>query len=290
MNSGMAKYCLTITCALLLSQFSFGVGRPQAPRRPAAAGLPTALELALPGMERLAADVWVARVAPGLWVHTTTRTYPDGTVYPANGMLLETRRGSVLFDTGWTEAQTAALLGWARARKKPVLRAFVTHAHEDRIGGIRTLTQNHIPVYGLALTRETARGQGAPALPEAVAGLDSKARRDPEGFELFYPGPGHARDNIVVYFGRQRTLFGGCLVKSVTSPNLGNTADAVLDEWPKTIERVRRTYPAARVVVPGHGTVRGDPLARTLELLADRPAAKAARGERTPAVALRAAG
>lgn len=279
MNSGIAKYCLTISCALLLSQSSLGVGRRRAPWRQGEAGLPTALELALPEMERLARDVWVARVAPGLWVHTMTKIYPDGTVYPANGVLLETRGGSVLFDTGWSESQTAALLDWARARKRPVLRAFVTHAHEDRVGGIGALARNHIPVYGLALTREIARGQGASDLPEAVAGLDAKARRDPEGFELFYPGAGHARDNIVVYFRRQRVLFGGCLVKSVTSPNLGNTADASLDEWPMTIRRVRQTYPAARVVVPGHGTVRGDALGRTLELLADRPGAKATREE-----------
>lgn len=269
MNPRVAKYCLTFLCAASLAQSSLGGGQSRGTRPRGETGLPTALELAPPGMERVAADVWVARVAPGLWVHTTTRKYPDGTVYPANGMLLETRRGSVLFDTGWTGTQTAAILSWARRMKRPVLRAFVTHAHEDRMGGIAVLMKNRVPVYGLSLTREVARSQGAADLPEPVLDLDSKARRDPDGFELFYPGAGHARDNIVVFFRRQRVLFGGCLVKSVTAPDLGNTADAVLDEWPKAVERVRRAYPAAGAVVPGHGAVRGDALGHTLQLLSD---------------------
>ena len=31
--------------------------------------------------------------------------------------------------------------------------------------------------------------------------------------EVFYPGPGHAPDNVVVWVGRERLLFGGCLLK-----------------------------------------------------------------------------
>src|SRR5215813_6999233 len=105
-------------------------------------GLPTALELATAKMTRIAGDVWVAQVAPHLWVHTTTKTYPDGTIYPANGMLLETASGSILFDTGWSDAQTVTLLKWAKEElKKPVIRAIISHAHEDRLGGIAELNR-----------------------------------------------------------------------------------------------------------------------------------------------------
>jgi metallo-beta-lactamase class B len=236
-------------------------------------GEPTALELAMPRMTRVANDVWVGRVARGLWVHAFTHPLGDGTVFPANGMLLETRRGSIIVDPGWTDSQATALLDWARRIGKPVERAVVTHFHADRTGGIGALERARIPVLGLALTRELAAGAGSAALPSAVPGLESGKWRDPEGFELFYPGPGHSRDNIVVYFPRQRALFGGCFLKSVTATGLGNTADASVSEWPAAVERTRRAFPAARIVVPGHGTLRGDPLAHTSKLLRSASAA-----------------
>jgi metallo-beta-lactamase class B len=239
---------------------------------------PTSLELALPGMTRLAKDVWVSKVAPGLWIHTTTKVYPDGTIYPANGMVLETRRGSILVDTGWTESQTDTLLSWARHQLgKPLLRAVVTHAHEDRMGGIEALIREHVPVFGLALTHTLAQQQGFAHGPQAVPNLETKIWRDSDGFEVFYPGAGHARDNIVVYFRHQHVLFGGCLVKSITAHDLGNTADAILSEWPLTIERVRESFPGAKVVVPGHGTIQGGPLEHSLQLLKDHLRANSAK-------------
>jgi metallo-beta-lactamase class B len=231
-------------------------------------GFPTALELAQPKMRRLARDVWVGKVSSRLWVHTTTRQYPDGTIYPANGMLMETDNASVLFDTGWTDAQTAVLLLWAeRNLRKPVAKVIVSHAHEDRLGGIDELKRKQIPVYSLALTNKFARAQGVKNPPIPLPGLEADILRDKLGYDLFFPGAGHSRDNLVVYFRRERVLFGGCLVKSSSSPSLGNLDDAVLADWPITIARLKNTYPDARILVPGHGTLNGDSLARTLELL-----------------------
>jgi metallo-beta-lactamase class B len=69
-------------------------------------------------------------------------------------------------------------------------------------------------------------------------------------------------------------LFGGCLVKSEESSDLGFVGDADLAHWPVAIEAVRARYPDAAIVVPGHGapgTRRA--LERTLELLKARPKA-----------------
>jgi len=236
-------------------------------------GFPTALELAQPKMLRLSHDVWVGRVGSRLWVHTTTRRYPDGTIYPANGMLMETNSASVLFDTGWTNAQTKVLLSWAEhILRKPVAKVVVTHAHEDRLGGIDELKRKQIPVYSLALTSEFARAQGVKNAPMPLPGLEANILRDKWGYDLFFPGAGHSRDNLVVYFRRQHVLFGGCLVKSSSSPSLGNLDDAVLTDWPNTIAHLKNTYPDAQIVVPGHGTISGDSLARTLELLRKKSA------------------
>jgi metallo-beta-lactamase class B len=96
-------------------------------------------------------------------------------------------------------------------------------------------------------------------------------RRDPAGFELYYPGAGHAPDNLVVYFSGERVLFGGCLVKSDTATTVGNVADADVAEWPRSVARVAARYPKAIVVVPGHGAVSGfTALAVTEKLITDK--------------------
>ena len=96
-----------------------------------------------------------------------------------------------------------------------------------------------------------------------------------EVIEVFYPGPGHSVDNVVVYFKKRRILFGGCLVKPLSSRNLGNLADANVDEWPASIKRVQEKYPQCRIVIPGHGDY-GDIklLQHTIDLLVSSPPRK----------------
>jgi metallo-beta-lactamase class B len=89
-----------------------------------------------------------------------------------------------------------------------------------------------------------------------------------EHLELFYPGAGHTIDNSVVWIPERKILFGGCLVKSTSSTDLGNIADADLKEWPRSIHKVMDKFPATEVVIPGHGTSGGmELLQHTLDLL-----------------------
>lgn len=230
---------------------------------------------------RLSEDVQVSRIAPGLWVHTTWMPL-GGAPYPANGMLLETPAGSILIDTGWNDAQTERLMGWAaRDLGRPVRHAYVTHAHNDRMGGIAALRRAGVPVHGSALTAEIAARQGLPA-PEEVAGLVTGALRE-SGLELFYPGAGHTRDNVVAWFPEQRVLFGGCLVKADTATTVGNVADADVPNWPRAVAAVRERYPSTRLVVPGHGAVSGPAAFRaTEELIATKGPAAVERVRRNP--------
>jgi metallo-beta-lactamase class B len=61
----------------------------------------------------------------------------------------------------------------------------------------------------------------------------------------------------VAWIPEKKILFGGCMVKSMRANNLGNITDADLEEWPKTVKRVKEKYSKANVVVPGHGRVGG---------------------------------
>ena len=261
-----------LSTAILASLLFLGIGSShtsaQVPGKTSGDKLPTALEFAIEPMIAIGDSVWVAQIGQGLWVVSFTGVLDSGTVYPANGMLLETKTGSVVVDPGWSGVQAKSLLRWAREYLgKPVTTAVVTHSHADRTGGIEELAKAEVKVLALGRTRAAAEKAGLTHLPDAVPELETKAYRDPAGFELFFPGAGHTPDNIVVYFPMHRVVFGGCLVKSETSPDLGNLADAVMADYPGSIERVMRAYPERRIVVPGHGSIAGDPLSHTLKLL-----------------------
>ena len=86
--------------------------------------------------------------------------------------------------------------------------------------------------------------------------------------ETFYPGKDIQK--IILLFGtpQYQILAGGCLVKSAEAKDLGNVADAYVNEWSTSIENVLKRYGNINSVVPGHGEV-GDKglLLHTLDLL-----------------------
>jgi len=237
--------------------------QPQAPI--AVTGAPAFVETALGQDLPITPNLKVKRIAPSVWVHVTL----DEHGYPANGMLVETERGIVLVDTTWSADEASALLGFVDAQlKRPVTTAVITHFHGDRTGGLTVVLEQGIPVQSTARTAELL----PPALATRVSAPDlavGEVFKSSDGYELFYPGPGHSIDNVVVWFPTPQILFGGCLVKDKDASSLGNVADADLEAWPLAVRRVAARYPEARLVVPGHGNA-ADPqaLAHTLDLLA----------------------
>lgn len=201
------------------------------------------------------------------------------------------------------DRETATILAWAADDLgKPVRRAIITHSHNDRLGGLVALRRAGVPATALASTVDRAASQGliaaaargatpgggsdpSPVL-DSIPGLDRAPRRDGAGFELFFPGAGHAPDNIVVYFASSRVLLGGCLIKPDTATTVGNVADADVTAWPRAVARVAARYPAAVTIVPGHGAVSArSALALTQTLITDKgPAAAEAfrRRRNTP--------
>ncbi len=218
-------------------------------------------------MTRIGHSVWVARIAPGVWLYSCTAVITGGTVYPANGLVIERPQGSVLIDTLYHPEQAQTVLAWSRQTIAPITLALATHFHFDRTGGIPALRAAGIAVVAHPLTCMLAAAHGLP-VPDALDGFRGDSTAIYPDIELFHPGAGHTRDNIVAWIPAARVLFGGCIIKSVTSDGLGYTDDAVLADWPGSLRRVRARYPAPACVVPGHGTIAGDPLGATASLLA----------------------
>lgn len=186
----------------------------------------------------------------------------------SNGLVVEETGSLLLIDTAWGDESTEALLCWIdQELPQPVTRAIITHAHEDRIGGAATLVKHGIPFVAHAQTRMIAAHRGIP-LPESIGDLAPGGAVLLGSVEVFYPGPAHTPDNIMVWMPRQRVLFGGCAVKAKEATILGNIADADLASWPSAILRSQKRYGRAETVVPGHGAVGGPELLQhTADLL-----------------------
>jgi metallo-beta-lactamase class B len=56
----------------------------------------------------------------------------------------------------------------------------------------------------------------------------------------------------VIWFEKQKMLYGGCLVKSVDDKNLGNLGDASINDYAATIKNVQQKCKTPDYVIPGH--------------------------------------
>jgi metallo-beta-lactamase class B len=211
--------------------------------------------------------VELTKVNDNMWVHTTYEDY-NGSRTPSNGFVIDTSEGLILIDTPWNDEQTKELIKLAKSKlNKDFSIAIITHAHEDRIGGINTLLENEIDVRSTVLTAQLAERNG---YKKPTPSLDSEAsiKVGDVSFEVFYPGEGHSQDNIVVWFPKDKVLFGGCIIKALDSKSLGSITDANLEEWPVSVQKILEKYSDANVVIPGHGKWGSMELVRhTLELV-----------------------
>ncbi|PFM64099.1 subclass B1 metallo-beta-lactamase [Bacillus cereus] len=209
----------------------------------------------------------ISQLNKHVWVHTELG-YFNGVTVPSNGLVLNTSKGLVLVDSSWDDKLTKELIEMVEKKfQKRVTDVIITHAHADRIGGIKTLKERGIKAHSTALTAELAKKNG---YEEPLGDLQTitNMKFGNMKVETFYPGKGHTEDNIVVWLSQYKILAGGCLVKSTEAKDLGNVADAYVNEWSGSIENVLNQYGNMISVVPGHGDV-GDKglLLHTLDLL-----------------------
>lgn len=190
-----------------------------------------------------------------VFVHTTYGEYQKKFI-PANGLIINTGDGVVLVDTGWDTKEntdnTRQLLQWvADSLGQPVRLCVVTHAHDDRVGGIGELRKAGIRVVSTPLTAQKSVKQGYET-PEGILPNDTTFSIGNVPIRCYFPGEGHTSDNIVVWLPNQQILHGGCFVKSVAAFGMGNLADANLSEWATSVRRVMAQFGKARIVIPGH--------------------------------------
>jgi glyoxylase-like metal-dependent hydrolase (beta-lactamase superfamily II) len=186
-----------------------------------------------------------------LYVFTTHVAY-DGEPYPSNSMYMVTDAGVVLFDTPWDTTQFQPLLDSIKARhNKDVIFCIATHFHDDRTAGFDYYASKGIATWSSKKTWDSCATRKKPQARHYFIN-DTVFHFGKSGFTAFYPGPGHTNDNIVAWVEKEKVLFGGCFVKSTETTDLGNIADAGLNEWDNSIRRVMKRFPKPKYIIPGH--------------------------------------
>ena len=201
------------------------------------------------------------------FVFTTWHDF-KGEPYPANGLYVVTKAGVVMIDSPWDSTQYQPLLDSIAARHKArVVLCLATHWHEDRTNGLTYYRKQGIRTFTTLMTDVLCDKHGK-ARAEFMVTKDTSFNVGGTRFDLFYPGVGHSPDNIVVWFGATKTLYGGCFIKSLESTDIGNLSDANIYTWTPSIQKVRGRFGKARYVVPGHESWGGDELLdHTLSLI-----------------------
>lgn len=185
------------------------------------------------------------------YAYTTCNVFGES-LYPSNSMYLVTNNGVVMIDTPWDTTQLRPLLDSIKTRHgKEVVLCISTHFHSDRTAGVNFLKSKGIRTWSSHRTYNLCRERGEEQ-PEFYFNNDTVFTIGQYRVETYYGGGGHTPDNIVIWFAHNKLLYGGCLVKSTESPDLGNMGDARPDEWPQTIKNILKRFPKPGIVIPGH--------------------------------------
>jgi metallo-beta-lactamase class B len=193
----------------------------------------------------------ITHLTGDFYIFTTYRTFKDKPM-PSNGLYFLTDKGAVLIDTPWDTTQFQPLLDSIEFKhKKKVVLCIATHSHEDRTGGLEFLRQKGIKTYTTKQTDEISKERGEKRA-EFYFTKDTTFNVGNYSFQTYYCGEGHTKDNIVIWFGKDKILYGGCVIKSVEATDLGYIGESNLDAWPVTLTNIKKKFPNYKFIIPGH--------------------------------------
>lgn len=215
-------------------------------------------------------ELEIKKIEEGVYLYTAYEKINGWGLVGSNGLVVLDNKDAYLIDTPISATDTEKLVKWIGAQGFTAKASISTHFHSDSTGGIAFLNSKSIPTYASKQTNKLLENKG-----EAQA--THSFTKNPfwlvnKKIEVFYPGAGHTRDNVVVWMPEQKILFGGCFVKP---EGLGNLGDAVIEDWPASAEKLIARYSSATLVVPGHGEI-GDAslLTKTKQRAVEAVAAK----------------
>ncbi len=213
-------------------------------------------------------NIKLIKLNESFYVHESLFNFDGAGTFASNGLIFIKNGKAILIDTPNDNIQTKQLVDYlAKNMNIEIEKVIVGHSHSDCMGGLEYLKSLKIESISNFLTKEICQEK---QLPIPIKTFAKKLEFNFHGAQIIcqYFGGGHTLDNIVVYFPEQEVLFGGCLIRSLTTRNLGNIAEADLENWDKTVEKVKVAYPNSKFVIPGHGKYgNADLLTHTIQLI-----------------------
>lgn len=213
-------------------------------------------------------NVQLVKVSDSVFVHKSYSTTVDGIRFSSNGLLVINMGNAILIDTPRDSKSTSSLLRFIEESLNVSVQNFIAmHFHDDCIGGLPLVKTKGIPSYAHKKTMEECIKHNY-ATPKESFSDDTTFYLNGLPVQCAYYGEGHTRDNCVCYIPSANILFGGCLVRALSTRGLGNISDANIEQWNKTIINISEAFPKANIVVPGHGDYGNrDLLTHTLKLV-----------------------
>ncbi len=199
------------------------------------------------------ANIELIKINESYYVHTSWFDFPGFGRYPSNGFIFIKNGKALLIDTPNTNKQTLILYNFLQDHlKAAITKIIVGHSHSDCMGGLSALHEKGVESIACAKTIQICTSQKLP-IPQKSFVESFVLEFEGETVICRYFGAGHTVDNIITYFPTSKILFGGCLIKSLNSKDLGNTKEADIEHWDSSVLRIKKAYPLIKLVIPGHG-------------------------------------
>ncbi len=207
--------------------------------------------------------------------------------HTSNAGFVVTEEGVVVFDALGTPALGYRLLQRIReVTDKPVKRVVVSHYHADHIYGLQAFEEHAAAPTVLAqrgalgYTGGTAASQGEDAerrleqrrqalfpwvdektyivAPDQVFDRETCFELGGIRFEIRHLGPAHAPGDSVMLIRQYGVLFSGDVIYGGRVPFL-DSPETDIDHWLEGLDYIAGLKDQVRYVIPGHGTLSGDP-------------------------------
>ncbi len=205
-------------------------------------------------------DIFLYHIQDSIFVHVTYENSEEWGRFSSNGLIYIKNGDAIMIDTPMDNEKTEVIHQYLTNNFKVNLsKLIIGHFHDDCLGGLEYIQGQGIESIAGKLTIDKCKEFDLP-IP-STSFIDSLII-DFHGERVVcrYSGGGHTIDNITVWFPNQQVLFGGCLIRTTQTQNLGNLADAVDDQWASTVKKVVSQSPNVQVVIPGHGSWGGKEL------------------------------
>lgn len=217
----------------------------------------------------------IDKLDEGVYLHTSYEEVNGWGVVLKQGLVVTQNTDAYIVDTPFTAKDTENLVNWFKEHGFTIKGTVSSHFHSDSTGGIEWLNSQAIPTYASKHTNQLLAKNNRAQATHSFSGSSFWLVKNK--IEIFYPGPGHTQDNLVVWLPEHKILFGGCFVKPY---GLGNLEDANLKAWPKSVKKLLSRYKNVEKVVPSHSDV-GD--ASLLQLTLEQATKAVTKKDNEPA-------